>query len=158
MHFDATLSVLPPRSPLRAPEYVDHTPLPQSTSHELRDPSACPDENALLFTHRLMRVPETLLCLVEVPPAGFGYPLDGVRYFHPGGPLSALNTPGFHPSELCSFPEIEEPSRILLSALTFPYETTWASYRRFSGLLSPEKPCPFLQPDGLDRVGTSLLS
>jgi hypothetical protein len=158
VHFDATLSVLPPRWPLQAPRYVDHTPPTQSTSHELRDPSAYPDENALLFTHRLMRVQEGLLCLLKVPPSGFGYPLDGLRRPHPGGPLSAPNTPGFRPSELCSFPEIEEPSRILPSALTLPYETAWASYRRFSGLLSPEKPCPFLPPDGLDRVGTKLLS
>jgi hypothetical protein len=105
-----------------------------------------------------MRVREAWLYLPKVPPAGFGYPLDGVRDSHPGGSLSTPNALGLRPSELFSSPEIEELSRILLSAPTFPYETAWASYRRFSGLLSPEKPDPLLPPDGLVRVGINMLS
>jgi len=128
MHFDATLSVLPPRWPPLAPAYVDRTPRTKSTSHELSDPSAFPDQNTLLFTHRLMRVQEGLLCLLKVPPSGFGYPLDGVRVPDPWGPLSALNALGFRSSELCSSPEIENLFRSFLSAPTLFYETMPASY------------------------------
>lgn len=44
---------------------------------------------------------------------------------------------------------------LLLSALALPYKTFQALYRRFSGLLPPEKPCSFLHPDVLRRVGAS---
>ena len=158
LHFDATLSVLPPRLPPLVLCYVDRNPPTKSTSHELSDPSAFPEGSALLFTHRLMRVQEDLLCLLEVPSSGFGYPLDGVRNPHPWEPFGAPNALGFRSSELYSSPEIENLFRSFLSALTFSYETLPASHRRFSGLLSPEKPCPFLLPDGSDRVGTWLLS
>jgi hypothetical protein len=106
VHFDATLSVLPPRLPLSVPSYVDRDPPTKSTSHELSDPSAFADESALFATHRLMRVQEGLLFLLEVPFSGFGYPLNGVRDSHPWEPLSAPNALGFRSSELFSSPEI----------------------------------------------------
>lgn len=108
VHFDATLSVLPPRLPLRILSCVDRTSPTPSTLHELLGPSAFPDLCALFFTHLLMSVQEVLLYLLKVPFSGFGYPLNGVRYPHPGGPLSAPNALGLRSSELSSSPEIEE--------------------------------------------------
>jgi hypothetical protein len=102
------LSVLPPRLPLRISNCVDRNLPTPSTLHELRGPSAYPDLRALLFTHLLMSVQEVLLYLLKVPFAGFGYPLNGVRYPHPGGPLSAPNALGLRSSELSSSSEIEE--------------------------------------------------
>ena len=107
LHFDATLSVLPPRLPPSVPCYVDRNPATESTSHELSDPSAYSDKGTLFFTYRLIRVQEGLLCLLEVPSSGFGYPLDGVRSPSPWEPLSVPNALGFRSSELCSSPEIE---------------------------------------------------
>jgi hypothetical protein len=158
VYFDATLSVLPPRLPPSVPCYVDRNPPTESTSHELSDPSAFPDESALLFTHRLMRVRRVLPDSPKVPPVGFGYPFDGVRNSHPWEPLSVPNALGFRPLEPFSSPEIENLFRSFLSALAFSYETSQASYRRFSGLLPPEKPCPLLPPDGLGRDGTACSS
>jgi len=108
VHFDATLSVLPPRLPLRILSCVDRISPTPSTLHELLGPSAFPDLVALLFTHLLMSVQEVWLYLLKVPFSGFGYPLNGVRFPHPGGPLSAPNTLGLRSSELSSSPEIEE--------------------------------------------------
>jgi hypothetical protein len=108
VHFDATLSVLPPRLPPSVPDYVDRNPPTESTSHELSDPSAFSDRSALLFTSRLRSVREGLLCFPKVPFSGFGYPLNGVRDSHPWEPLSAPNALGFRSSELYSSPEIEK--------------------------------------------------
>jgi hypothetical protein len=56
----------------------------------------------------------------EVPPAGFGYPLDGVSYRSPWKPLSAPNAPGLRPSELSSSPGIERMFPPSLPLLRFP--------------------------------------
>jgi len=61
---------------------------------------------------------------------------------------------GFALQSFAPLPRSKNSFRIPLSARTFCYETDSASYRRFSGLLSPEKPCPFLLPNGLGWVGT----
>jgi hypothetical protein len=55
------------------------------------------------LTKRRRRLPP----FSEVPPSGFGYPLDGVSPENPRGPLSAPNAPGVPPPEPSSSPVVE---------------------------------------------------
>jgi len=87
---------------------------------------------------------------------GFGYPLDEMVWLsHPGGSLSIPNALGLRSSELFSSRVIEKPFQVSLSALALPGKTLTTLPRRFSGLLPPRKPCPFVLPKCLARVGTS---
>jgi len=72
---------------------------------------------------------------------------------NPWGSFSNPNALGLRSSELCSFQVVEEPSRVLPSALALFDKTLTTLSRRFSGLLPPRKPCPFVLPECLARVG-----
>jgi len=71
----------------------------------------------------------------------------------PWGSLSNPNALGLRSSEPYSFRVIEKPFRVFLSVLALSDKTLTTLSRRFNGLLPPRKPCPFLQPEGLVRVG-----
>jgi hypothetical protein len=87
---------------------------------------------------------------------GFGYPLGEMAWLpKPWGPLSTPNAPGLRSSEPCSFRVIGKSSRTLLSALALSGKTLTTLPRRFSGLLPPRKPCPFVPSGGLVRTGAN---
>jgi len=69
---------------------------------------------------------------LKVPPPGFGYPLDGAKLPNPGGPLSAPNAPGLHPSELSSSIVVPGKFPSPASAPALPCITSAALHRRFS--------------------------
>jgi hypothetical protein len=91
---------------------------------------------------------------------GFGYPPDEMVWLpDPWGPLSAPNAPGLRSSEPCSSRVIGKPFRIPLSAPALSGKTRMTLPRRFSGLLPPGKPCPFLSrvfSSGRDRCSPEL--
>jgi hypothetical protein len=74
---------------------------------ELPRPSAFPDPKNPSF-HLVKGVWNTLPSLPEVPPPGFGYPLDDVSLSNPWKSLSTPNTLGLSPSELSSSKVIEK--------------------------------------------------
>jgi len=71
-------------------------------------------------SHFSRSVPGTLPCPWKVPPAGFGYPLDGVSSLDPWQPLSAPNALGLRPSKLSSHTSIEMWSPTSLPLRRFP--------------------------------------
>lgn len=74
---------------------------------------------------------------------------------NPRGSFSTPNALGLRSSEPCSFRVIGKPSRVPLSAPALSDKTLTALPRRSSGLLPPRKPCPFVPPEGLVRVGAN---
>jgi hypothetical protein len=86
---------------------------------------------------------------------GFGYPLNEMVWLsHPRESLSVPNALGLRSSELCSFQVIEKPSQALLSTRALSGKTLPTLPRRFSGLLPPRKPSPFVPPKCLAWVGS----
>jgi len=154
--FDATLSV----SHLQAPPDSCVLSRPKatspSTSLELLGPSAFLSLETLLFTPYEASggcCPTS----PEVSLSGFGYPLSDLKSLNPWKPLSAPHAPGLRPSKLSSSTVIEKVFQLPLSALALSFKTFSALNRRFDGLLSPWKPYPSLQPDGLDPAGALAL-
>jgi len=149
------LSVLPPRWPLRIPNCVDRNLPTPSTLHELRGPSAFPDSGArgADSLRSLCRRP----CPVSYPSRSQGLATLSTVFATPilGDLFQPPTLLGFALQSVAPLPRSKNSSRIPLSAPTLVYKTSWALYRRFSGLLSAEKPCPCVLPNGLGRVGTS---
>jgi hypothetical protein len=148
LHFDATWSVLLLRLPRQPVSHVDHDPptvvprtsLPALQHLRIPEPFFSPPlsrwrrENVALFPRSL-----TL---------GFGYPLGEIVWLQdPRSFLSNPNALGLRSSELFSFRVIGRSSRTLLSALALSDKTLTTLPRRFSGLLPPRKPCPFVPPE-----------
>jgi len=142
------LSVLLLRLPRPPPSHVDHGPerfvprisFPALQHFRNQEPffslplSRKRRENVALFPRSL-----TL---------GFGYPLDEMAWLpNPWGSLSTPNALGLRSSEPCSSRMVEKPFRAPLSALALSGKTFTTLPRRFSGLLPPGKPCPFLPPE-----------
>jgi len=74
---------------------------------------------------------------------------------NPWGSLSNPNALGLRSSEPYSFWMVEKPSRVFLSALALLSKTLTTLPWRSNGLLPPRKPCPFVLPECLARVGAS---
>jgi len=74
---------------------------------------------------------------------------------NPWGSFSTPNALGLRSSEPYSSRVIGKSFRAILSAPALSGKTLTALPRRSSGLLPPRKPCPFMPPEGLVRVGAS---
>jgi len=151
------LSVLPPRLP---PPYamsgVDRRPPSESTSRKLRALQHSKIEEPLFSSPHedVRRV--GVLSRGTVPRVWLPF-LRPLKFPNPWKPISASDALGLRPPELSSPPVIEEPFPTLLSALALSSKTLTASDRRFSGLIPPAEPYPFLLPGCLVQDGTLAL-
>jgi hypothetical protein len=144
LHFDATSASLPSGYCFPTGVQCRHKPPSKSTSLELLDPSACTDPKALLATSDSEGVWKTLPCFPEVPPPGFGYPLDGFSRLRSlkASFSSQRSWASLFRAFLLPSDRIAVSRNSLRSCAFLPNLPAW--YRRSSGLLPPGKPCPLL--------------
>jgi len=143
------------RSAFLRASYVDRKPRSKSTSLRLSGPTAYPEPGILFFAPLSRPRPEDFALPTGSHALGFGYPHSVSLIPSPLEASFSLQRSWASPFRAFLLPGDRGRVSPSLSAPALFHKTPSALYRRFSGLIPPGKPSPFVPPGGLARVGGS---